>query len=60
MLGTSSLGSCLSSTGVLPLSVSMVGSRVVSTYFFDERRIRVWYHFGTLRNNAILPFGVMR
>ena len=33
VLGISSLGPCLSSTGVLPLSVSMVGSRVASTYF---------------------------
>jgi hypothetical protein len=37
VLGTSLLGPCLSSTGVLPLSVSMVRSRVTSTYFFDER-----------------------
>ena len=37
VLGTSSLRQCLLSTGVLPSSVSMVGSRVVSTYFFDKR-----------------------
>jgi hypothetical protein len=36
VLGTSSLGPCLLSTGVLLLSVSVVGSRVMSTYFFDE------------------------
>ena len=30
VLGTSSLGPCLSFTGVLPLSVSMVSSRVTS------------------------------
>ena len=39
VLGTSSLGQYLSSTGVLLSSVSMVGSRVASTYFFDERRV---------------------
>jgi len=39
VLGKSSLGQCLLSTGVLPSSVSMVDSRVASTYFFDERRV---------------------
>ena len=37
--GTSSLASGLSSAGVLPLSESMIGSRVASTSFFDERRV---------------------
>ena len=39
VLGTSSLGPCLSSTCVLSLPVSMVSSRVTSTDFFDKRRI---------------------
>jgi hypothetical protein len=50
VLGTSSLGPCLSSTCVFPSSVFMVGSKVASTYFLT--RVVISVHFGTLRNNA--------
>jgi len=39
VLGTYSPGLYLSSTCVLPSSVSMVGSRVMLTYFFDKRHV---------------------